>query len=348
MESQHGRLHTGMATTGGALPVDSPYYVVRPTDQEFQKAVARRDSIVLIKGARQMGKTSLMARGLQQARENGARVVLTDFQALSARHLASVESLFLMLAEAITDQLDLNISPADVWHERRGANTNLERLLRRNVLESLSQQVVWGLDEVDRLFTCDFGSEVFGLFRSWHNRRSLEPESPWSQLTLVITYATEAHLFISDLNQSPFNVGTRLTMQDFTLEEVATLNARYNRPLRSPEETARFYMLVGGQPYLTQQGLMEMSARGQTLPALEAAENLEEGPFGDHLRRVLVTLSQDPAMVEAARALLRGGLCPNRESFYRLRSGGLLAGKSASEARFRCQLYEIYLARRLL
>jgi len=339
---------THLASTGGALPLDSPYYIVRPTDQEFQEAVVRRDSLVLVKGARQMGKTSLMARGLQQARENGAQVVLTDFQALSARHLASVESLFLTLAEAIADQLNLDVSPADVWNEHRGANTNLERFLRRNVLESLSQPVVWAMDEVDRLFACDFGSEVFGLFRSWHNRRSLEPEGPWSQLTLVITYATEAHLFISDLNQSPFNVGTRLMLQDFTREEVAALNERYHRPLRSPQETARFYALVGGQPYLTQRGLVEMSARGRPLSALEAEGDREEGPFGDHLRRVLVTLSQDPAMLTVARALLRGGPCPNPESFYRLRSGGLLAGASVPEARFRCHLYETYLTRHLL
>ena len=45
-------------------------------------------------------------------------------------------------------------------------------------------------------------SEVFGLFRSWHNRRSLEPASPLSRLTLAIAYATEAHLFITDVNQS--------------------------------------------------------------------------------------------------------------------------------------------------
>src|SRR5262245_12044597 len=57
---------------GGAVPLDSPFYVARKTDEEFYKAIARRDSIVLVKGARQVGKTSLLARGLQRARESGA------------------------------------------------------------------------------------------------------------------------------------------------------------------------------------------------------------------------------------------------------------------------------------
>ena len=87
---------------------------------------------------------------------------------------------------------------------------NFERFLRREVLSKIDRQIVWGLDEVDRLFSCAFGSDIFGLFRSWHNKRALDPAGPWQHLTLVIAYATEAHLFITDLNQSPFNVGTRL------------------------------------------------------------------------------------------------------------------------------------------
>ena len=74
------RRKPNLEPVGGALPLHSKFYIVRPSDQEFYSAVDRNDSIILLKGARQMGKTSLMARGLQQARKAGARVVLTDFQ----------------------------------------------------------------------------------------------------------------------------------------------------------------------------------------------------------------------------------------------------------------------------
>src|SRR5204863_7423307 len=79
---------------GGAGPLDSRFYIVRPTDEECLAAIERRDSIVLVKGARQMGKTSLLARGLKMARETGAKVVLTDFQSLSAAHFESVDVLY--------------------------------------------------------------------------------------------------------------------------------------------------------------------------------------------------------------------------------------------------------------
>src|SRR5207249_268697 len=57
-------LTSGLEPVGGAVPLGSRFYVVRPADQEFREAIARRDSVVLVKGARQVGKTSLLARGL--------------------------------------------------------------------------------------------------------------------------------------------------------------------------------------------------------------------------------------------------------------------------------------------
>ena len=71
-----------------------------------------------------MGKTSLLARGLQQARTAGAAVVLTDFQKLNAPHLESIDAFFLALSEMIYDQLDVDIEPEDAWSPRRGPSIN--------------------------------------------------------------------------------------------------------------------------------------------------------------------------------------------------------------------------------
>jgi len=333
---------------GGAIPLDSKLYVVRPTDEEFLRAIKRRDSIVLVKGARQMGKTSLLARGIQQARQSGAKVVITDLQTLNAAHLSSIDALFQTLAGLIADQLDLDVMPEEEWNARRGASINFARYMRRHVLGALETPLVWAMDEVDRLFACDFGSEVFGLFRSWHNERSLDPASPWERLTLAIAYATEAHLFITDPNQSPFNVGTRLELQDFTFDQVAELNARFGSSLQGNAEVARFVRLVGGHPYLVHRGLYNIKTHGLTLSSFEVLADRDEGPFGDHLRRILVLLARDPALTDVVREVLRGRPCPTTESFYRLRSAGVLAGDSARDAKPRCQLYANYLERHLL
>jgi DNA-binding winged helix-turn-helix (wHTH) protein len=332
---------------GGAVPLHSPLYITRPADEELNGAIARRDSVVLVKGPRQVGKTSLLARGLQRAREAGAAVVLTDFQHLSAAAFASVEALLPTLAAMIADQLELPLPPREAWNDFLSPSTNFERYLRREVLAKLQAPLVWCMDEADRLFNYAYASEVFGLFRSWHNLRALEPAGPWRRLTLAFAYATEAHLFITDLNQSPFNVGTRLLLEDFALEQVAELNRRYGGPLGNEAALARFYALIGGHPYLVQCGLYELTKHKLEFAALEAQADRDEGVFGDHLRRMLVSLERDLALREALAGCLRGEAVLSLAHFYRLRSAGVLIGDTPQEAKPRCELYSRYLLKHL-
>jgi len=334
------------APVGGAVPLDSKLYVSRDTDDLFHRSVTRRDSIILIKGARQMGKTSLLARGLMQAREEGVPAPFTDLQALSLRQVGSAEAFFLSLAYSLVEQLDLDAMPEDTWTDRLGPGVNFERYIRRVALKEVDQ-LVWALDEVDGMFETDYASEVFGLFRSWHNKRALDPTGPWSKLTLVIAYATEAHLFIKDVNQSPFNVGTRLELGDFDESQIAELNARYGGPL-SAEEVARFTRLVGGHPYLAQRGFQAVVEHGLDFATLEATAAEEDGPYGDHLRRILVLLAQNEERRRAVSDLLAGQSNPDAETFYHLRTAGLLIGGSMQSARFRNDLYPAYLRRHLL
>jgi class 3 adenylate cyclase len=336
------------AETGGPVPLLSPYYLVRPADRDFSAALARRDSIVLVKGTRQTGKTSLLARGLSQARQAGMQVVLTDFQKLNSTQLRTADTLFMTLAALLADELELNVKSHDVWNSDLGAGPNLERFLRRYVLEGRNTHLVWALDELDWLFSCPYHSEVFGLFRSWHNRRILDPAGPWSRLTLAIAYATEAHLFITDMNQSPFNVGTRLKVEDFSLKQVRDLNVRYSGPLRDEHELSRFYALLNGHPFLTHLGIKTMADHRMTLDELEAQADHEEGPFSDHLRRLRNSLTRDPELTERVSQLLHGSAALKPESFYRLRSAGVIIGETEREAGLRCKLYTTYLQRHLV
>ncbi len=341
---------------GGAVPLGSPFYIERPTDARFFAALRRRDSIVLVKGAREVGKTSLLARGLREARQAGAQVVLTDFEALGDTAFASADSLFQSVAILLSDQLGYDDDPIARWSAERGPAMNLERYLLNSVLRGTTAPLVWGLDGVDRLFSVPFGGAAFSLFRSWHNRRALDPDGPWSRLTLAIAYATEAHLFISDPNQSPFNVGTRLSLDDFDRAQVGEVHARYGSPLKTTAGVDRFYALVGGQPYLVRRGFQEMARRAAETPGGGGAETLlaalESDPaavdtlYRDHLGRLRRTLAGDADLTETVRAMATGGgSCPDQETLYRLRSAGILSGNAAASARFRCLLYARYLRR---
>ncbi|MCX6381659.1 MAG: AAA-like domain-containing protein [Armatimonadetes bacterium] len=333
---------------GGAMSLDSPYYITRPISARFMSALKARHSIILVKGARQMGKTSLLARGLHTAREEGTRVVLTDFRAFSATQLATQEGLLMALAQDLAEQLDLDESPDAMWDEKRSGNRNIERYLRNQVLNASEQPLVWGFDEVDALFSREYSSNIFGLFRSWYNRRALEPDSPWNRLSLVLVYATEAHLFIQNRNQSPFNVGTEIPLSDFMLAEVGELNERRGSPLRTSAETERFHRLLNGHPYLTQLGLATIAGRGMTLDEVEAQADRNEGVFGAHLRQMLADLIQDSQLTSAVRDILQGKPCNTPNEFYYLRSAGVLAGESVLAPRLRCPVYRSYLEHCLL
>ncbi|MBO0798340.1 MAG: AAA-like domain-containing protein [Blastocatellia bacterium] len=130
--------------------------------------------------------------------------------------------------------------------------------------------------------------------------------------------------------------------------QVAELNKRYGSPLKDDDEVERFYWLVSGHPYLVRCGLQELVARHRDLTALEAIADRDDGPFGDHLRRIIASLEQDPTLREVARDILRGQSATTEESFYRLRSAGLFTGDSAQDVRPRCYLYATYMKKRLL
>ena len=77
-------------------------------------------------------------------------------------------------------------------------------------------------------FDPGFRSDFFGMLRSWHNKRAMS--KLWRRFSQVLVISTEPYELIEDLNQSPFNVGQTLRLQDFTLAQVAELNGRHGSP----------------------------------------------------------------------------------------------------------------------
>jgi hypothetical protein len=63
----------GNPTSQWRLPLDSNFYIVADTDVDFLQAIKRRDSIILVKGARQMGKTSLARSRVATSSDGGFR-----------------------------------------------------------------------------------------------------------------------------------------------------------------------------------------------------------------------------------------------------------------------------------
>ena len=336
-----------LESVGGAIPLNSNFYIQRDVDSLLFSALERQESTILIRGARQVGKTSLLARGLAEARKAGCQVVLTDFQKLNASYLNSLSEFYQTLGQTIADRLDLDDWPEDVWNDRLSPNANFEKYFINHVLGTCKGHFVWAMDEVDRIFTSPFSSEVFALFRSWHNERALDPDSPWHRLSLIISYATEAALFISDINMSPFNIGTRLQLEDFNQKQVEELNQRHGQPLSTSEDVREFYELTGGQPYLTRRSFQEMLTKEESFSAFSSHLNEEEHLFDDHLKRIVLLLTKDSKLLSALNRWLDGTASLDATSEKRLHQGGLLKRGNQNRVELRCGLYVSYLRQHL-
>ncbi len=333
--------------TGAAAPEEEDAaYLPRQADLRLERALARRESIVLVKGSRGTGKSTLLARGLRRARKDGARVVFSDLRSFSADQVATLEQLYRAFAEALADQLDLETPPTAAWNPAMGASTNLRRYVRRHALAG-EGPLVWALDEADRLFEFPYFADVFGLFRSWHNERASDPGGPWKSLTLALAYSTEAHLHMPDLDLSPFNVGVRVELEDLTPEQVAEMARRAGARLETDAELCGLFALVGGHPYLVRRALDTLSRPGACLAGLEETADGPLSPFAGYLRRVLAPLHRDKALAAAVARVLRGQGCPSEDHFFRLRSAGIVVGETPAGARPRCGLYARYLSRHL-
>lgn len=336
-------IHRLFEAIGGVLPVGSRFYCERPEDTLFQQALRYRDGIIIVKGAKQVGKTSLVGNGIAQAGQSTDKIVFTDFKSINTHKFLTLESLFLELAEMMVEELGSDLSVPSMWRPSRGPNSNFERVMQ-SLLKSGSTPMIWILDEVDLLFGYDYREEIFNLFRSWHTQRAIKTNSIWHQLTLVLLVSTEPFLFITDLKKSLFNVGTKIEVSDLTLEQTQGLSQKFGLQLPS-KEIQRVFDLLNGHPYLTNRLFFELAKGIKLTEALELL-GAQNDPFESHLLQVLGALKKNEPLCQAVQGMLSGQPCP-RECFYQLRSGGVIIGQEQSAA-FRCRIYEDYLRKWLL
>ena len=339
--------------TPGSMHPKSPFYIARLVDGSALNAIQKQGETITIKGARQMGKSSLLMRIIDAARKAGKQVAYLDFQQLDKETLEKPDLFFRRFCSWITDELELE-DEVDKYWSKAVSNTQLcGQYMRRYLLPKVSKQLVLAMDEVERIFDASFSNDFFGMIRSWHNSRSTPTLPIWRKLDLVLVTSTEPYMFIQNMNQSPFNVGEILELNDFTQDDVIKLNELHGRPLTFDEVEALFHR-VGGHPYLVRRALYLVAAKMISAKDLLANAEDDRGPFGDHLRGFLLRLHEDRDLINALAEVLQHKTCDLR-MFFRLRGAGLVYQKEEEVERGRkravmlprCELYARYFKERL-
>ena len=329
----------------GTVKPGSPFYIERNADRELAGLIPKHGFTAIVKGPRQMGKSSLLVRARVEAMNLNHRCCYLDFQFAGQSHLENLDSLFRYLAHKLCREFKTAVKPSDCWDEYLGAKDNITDFIKAALLEQGQPPVLLLLDEVDRLFNRPYRDDFFAVVRGWHNLRAVD--EAWNRLNLAIAHSTEPYLWIQDIDQSPFNVGTPIKLHDFDPGQVRDANAAHGSPIHADEGLSELLTLTGGQPYLVRLALYTMAKTGISLSQLQQTAGDDRGPFGDHLRQILWRLQENRELIDSLRLVMRRGECEQEPHFLRLRSAGLIAGESRDRVRMRCQLYEDYLRKHL-
>lgn len=327
----------------GTMHAESKFYVLRSSDDIALQTIKRTGATLTIKAPRQMGKSSLLIRTINEAVKAGKRVAFLDFQLTDKAALADADLFFRQFCSWLTDSLEMDNRVDEFWREELSNGVRCTRYLSRYLLKEVGGPLVLAMDEVDSIFEASFRSDFFGMLRSWHNSRQLT--SLWQNLDLALVTSTEPYQLIENLNQSPFNVGEVIELTDFTPDQVADLNRRHGSVLK-PDEEQRLFSLLNGHPYLVRRALYLIASARITPAELFTQATDDRGPFGDHLRNHLFRLHNKPQLIEGLRQVLTSSTCRDDLVFFRLRGAGLVR-RDGRKVIPRCSLYADYFREQL-
>ncbi|MCD8486356.1 MAG: AAA-like domain-containing protein [Desertifilum sp.] len=334
----------------GQVRLASAFYVERmQIDLQCHREILKPGALIRLKAPRQMGKTSLMARILATAREQGYRTVPLSFQHADKSVFANLNELLRWFCTRIARKLRLSESVDEFWTDTYGSKDNCTAYFEDCILPEADTPLALGLDEVDRVFQHPkIADDFFGLLRAWYEEAAYGDRDSdlWDKLRLVVVHSTEVYIPL-DVNQSPFNVGLPIELTEFTVEQVSDLVQRHGLHWEV-SEIEQLMRLVGGHPYLVRVALYYIAQQELTLDALVDTASTEAGIYSDHLRRHLWNLQQYPELAQAFAQVVAQNDPVELESVlaFKLHSLGLvhLQGNQVTP---RFELYRTYFGDRL-
>lgn len=334
-------------TIGGTLSHDAPSYVERQADRDLLAGL-RAGEFCYVLTSRQMGKSSLMVRTATKLREGGTRVIVLDLTSVGQN--VTPEQWYDGLLAQIGRQSQLEDQLDTVWrsNERLGPCQRFFGAIRDVILPEMPAALVIFVDEIDTVRSVPFATdEFFAAIRECYNRRGQDAE--FRRLTFCLLGVATPSDLIRDTRTTPFNIGRRIELHDFTEEEAAPL-ARGMRRSALRETTAveasktaapktgtreakrllgRVLYWTGGHPYLTQRFCRAIADEAH-VRSLSAVDRLARELFFTHRAkerddnllfvrdRLLRSETDIPSLLEMYLKVLKGKLVTDDETSQRV------------------------------
>ncbi len=238
-------------TVGEAVSPERGLYIERKADAELLKHCLNGDSAHIL-ASRQVGKTSLIVRAMNQLQNHDTNTVFLDLQALGKE--LTQEEWYNGFITTISDQLRSPNNVAQLWSTCGDKPLGprlidfFEELLRTHV----PNRLIIFIDEIDLILSLGFSMDDFFMaIRAMHSRRALNPDLRRVAFVLV-GVATPGEL-LRDVNVRRFDIGQHIELTDFTEQEACSLTGGWKLPDREASNLFGGVLeWTGGHPHLTQ------------------------------------------------------------------------------------------------
>ena len=333
------------------VPLDSALYVQRPPIEALAyEEILKPGALIRIKAPKHMGKTSLVMRISAYAQQRGYRAVRLNLLQAEEAVLGDLERLLRWFCANITLQLGIESLLDEYWDVDLGFKVSCTTYLQGYILGQLDSPLVVTLDEVNRLFKYpQVAQEFLPLLRFWHEEANNVPI--WQKLRLIVTHSTEIYISLN-INQSPFNVGLSLSLEEFNTSQIEELAKKYGLQQQQfgiqSSQIQSLIEIVGGHPYLINLAFCHLITQNNDLDLIIREAATDTGIYRDYLRGHLIALKAHPELAAAYKQVINAdsGVQLNSIAAYELESMGLVKLKG-NDTTYSCKLYRLYFQERL-
>jgi len=192
-------------------------YVNRKADEQLKSIVdeMQRPGYVLV--ARQMGKTNLLFNAKRTLENENRLFVYVDLSNVYAQEHDCYRNIIDCVIEPNEELFEPIQSEIQRLRENKLPPHKEYSKSLRLVLKQFMGDLVIILDEIDALRSTDYSDNIFAQIRSTYFSRTNFPVL--ERLTYILSGVIEPTDLIKDRNKSPFNIGEKIYLNDFSKGE---------------------------------------------------------------------------------------------------------------------------------
>jgi|LakMenE18May11ns_1017448.scaffolds.fasta_scaffold9957769_6 hypothetical protein len=351
----------------GTVPWQHPLYIKRNADSDCERwlndgIMPQKTRIFLkIKSPRYTGKTSLLIRLKQFLKDTKIAVAFVDLESckftdqlftdrISEKTKSDNLTEFLRVFQAVVVEefrpyIRAGLQSVSGFSTNISPGVALTNDLECKVFNLIEKPKVLFIDGIDRILGSSIQDSFFRILRTWSEEKmkKIENQSFPNWPNIVMAFSTESYFD----RESPLqNIGTDIKLNPFTEDHILGLAQLYGLEWNNDsivENANTLKKLLGGNPYLINMALTEMSRENIDVKTLHKKAFSPDSFFLKHLRKIGEMINQ--------KEDLKSTLCHwlSDHSFYldeksklQLAKLGVIEFDSQNKPKISCQLYEEY------